>query len=147
MRLTNPPLLVPVLRAGLGMVDQALALLPQARVGFVGVSQVREHASKQVRHGVARSAGESEKARDNQCSRAGKAPLEMCHIEFRERREGDKSFVNARSTLLQPEVQRPCACRAQIVEGPMHGSRQWFRHLNEITLRQPSASRHAQRSR
>lgn len=38
-RLTNPPLLVPVLRAGLGMVDQAGALIPQARVGFVGIAR------------------------------------------------------------------------------------------------------------
>src|ERR1700752_1099846 len=38
-RLANPPLLVPVLRAGLGMVDQAHALIPEARVGFVGVSR------------------------------------------------------------------------------------------------------------
>jgi uracil phosphoribosyltransferase len=37
VRLTEPPLLVPVLRAGLGMVDQAHALIPEARVGFVGV--------------------------------------------------------------------------------------------------------------
>jgi uracil phosphoribosyltransferase len=36
-RLAKPPLLVPVLRAGLGMVDQAHALLPEARVGFVGI--------------------------------------------------------------------------------------------------------------
>ena len=36
-RLAAPPLLVPVLRAGLGMVDAAHALLPEARVGFVGV--------------------------------------------------------------------------------------------------------------
>jgi uracil phosphoribosyltransferase len=36
-RLSRPPLLVPVLRAGLGMVDQAHALIPEARVGFVGV--------------------------------------------------------------------------------------------------------------
>lgn len=35
-RLAAPPLLVPVLRAGLGMVDAALALIPEARVGFVG---------------------------------------------------------------------------------------------------------------
>jgi uracil phosphoribosyltransferase len=38
-RLAQPPLLVPVLRAGLGMVDQAHALLPEARVGFVGVTR------------------------------------------------------------------------------------------------------------
>jgi uracil phosphoribosyltransferase len=38
-RLAAPPLLVPVLRAGLGMVDQAHALIPEARVGFVGVAR------------------------------------------------------------------------------------------------------------
>lgn len=36
-KLATPPLLVPVLRAGLGMVDVAHALIPEARVGFVGV--------------------------------------------------------------------------------------------------------------
>jgi uracil phosphoribosyltransferase len=41
-RLVNPPLLVPVLRAGLGMVDQAHALIPEARVGFVGVARDEE---------------------------------------------------------------------------------------------------------
>ena len=35
-RLAAPPLLVPILRAGLGMVDAALRLIPEARVGFVG---------------------------------------------------------------------------------------------------------------
>lgn len=38
-RLANPPLLVPVLRAGLGMVDQAHALIPEAGVGFVGIAR------------------------------------------------------------------------------------------------------------
>ena len=33
----NPPLLVPVLRAGLGMLDAARKLLPEAAVGFLGV--------------------------------------------------------------------------------------------------------------
>ncbi len=33
----NPPLLVPVLRAGLGMLDAARELLPEAAVGFLGV--------------------------------------------------------------------------------------------------------------
>jgi uracil phosphoribosyltransferase len=42
VRLAKPPLLVPVLRAGLGMVDQALALLPEASVGFVGVARDEE---------------------------------------------------------------------------------------------------------
>lgn len=41
-RLAKPPLLVPVLRAGLGMVDQAHALLPEARVGFVGIVRDEE---------------------------------------------------------------------------------------------------------
>jgi uracil phosphoribosyltransferase len=36
-RLAAPPLLVPVLRAGLGMVDQAHTLIPEAEVGFVGL--------------------------------------------------------------------------------------------------------------
>jgi uracil phosphoribosyltransferase len=43
-RLAKPPLLVPVLRAGLGMVDQAHVLLPEARVGFVGVARDEETA-------------------------------------------------------------------------------------------------------
>jgi uracil phosphoribosyltransferase len=41
-RLARPPLLVPVLRAGLGMVDQAHALIPEAKVGFVGVARNEE---------------------------------------------------------------------------------------------------------
>jgi uracil phosphoribosyltransferase len=44
-RLAAPPLLVPVLRAGLGMVDQAHALIPEARVGFVGIA--RDEATHQ----------------------------------------------------------------------------------------------------
>ncbi|BBX21525.1 uracil phosphoribosyltransferase [Mycolicibacter terrae] len=44
-RLATPPLLVPVLRAGLGMVDAAHALIPEAEVGFVGV--VRDEATHQ----------------------------------------------------------------------------------------------------
>jgi uracil phosphoribosyltransferase len=44
VRLANPPLLVPVLRAGLGMVERALELLPQAHVGFVGVARDEETA-------------------------------------------------------------------------------------------------------
>jgi uracil phosphoribosyltransferase len=36
-RLESYPIIVPVLRAGLGMLDAALLLLPEARVGFVGV--------------------------------------------------------------------------------------------------------------
>ena len=39
VRLASPPLLVPVLRAGLGMVEQAHALIPEAEVGFVGVAR------------------------------------------------------------------------------------------------------------
>ncbi|QUR66574.1 uracil phosphoribosyltransferase [Mycobacterium spongiae] len=41
-RLANPVLLVPVLRAGLGMVDRALAAIPQAQVGFVGIRRDEE---------------------------------------------------------------------------------------------------------
>lgn len=38
-RLANPPLLVPVLRAGLGMADQAHRLIPEAQMGFVGLAR------------------------------------------------------------------------------------------------------------
>jgi uracil phosphoribosyltransferase len=41
-RLANPPLLVPVLRAGLGMTDSALALLPESSMGFVGLARDEE---------------------------------------------------------------------------------------------------------
>jgi uracil phosphoribosyltransferase len=40
--LANPPLLVPVLRAGLGMADAALALLPESSMGFVGLARDEE---------------------------------------------------------------------------------------------------------
>ncbi|MDG4767896.1 uracil phosphoribosyltransferase [Solwaraspora sp. WMMD406] len=42
IRLANPPLLVPVLRAGLGMADSALALLPESSMGFVGLARDEE---------------------------------------------------------------------------------------------------------
>jgi uracil phosphoribosyltransferase len=41
-RLANPPVLVPVLRAGLGMVDAAQNLIPEAQMGFVGVARDEE---------------------------------------------------------------------------------------------------------
>ncbi|MEU4801965.1 uracil phosphoribosyltransferase [Actinosynnema sp. NPDC023587] len=41
-RLANPPLLVPVLRAGLGMADQAHRLIPDAQMGFVGLARDEE---------------------------------------------------------------------------------------------------------
>ena len=37
--IADPPLLVPVLRAGLGMATAAAALLPEAQMGFVGVAR------------------------------------------------------------------------------------------------------------
>jgi uracil phosphoribosyltransferase len=40
--LANPPLLVPVLRAGLGMADQAHKLIPDAQMGFVGLARNEE---------------------------------------------------------------------------------------------------------
>ena len=42
VRVANPPLLVPVLRAGLGMSDAALALLPESSMGFVGLARDEE---------------------------------------------------------------------------------------------------------
>ncbi|MFE3058616.1 uracil phosphoribosyltransferase [Nocardia sp. NPDC059239] len=41
-RLNAPPLLVPVLRAGLGMVETAENLIPDARIGFVGLARDEE---------------------------------------------------------------------------------------------------------
>jgi uracil phosphoribosyltransferase len=41
-RVAHPPLLVPVLRAGLGMSDAALALLPESSMGFVGLARDEE---------------------------------------------------------------------------------------------------------
>jgi uracil phosphoribosyltransferase len=46
-RLADPPLLVPVLRAGLGMADAALGLMPEARMGFVGMAR-DEHTHNPV---------------------------------------------------------------------------------------------------
>jgi uracil phosphoribosyltransferase len=44
-RIAGSPVLVPVLRAGLGMAEAALGLLPRARTGFVGVARdERTHA-------------------------------------------------------------------------------------------------------
>ena len=43
--MTTPPLFVPVLRAGLGMLDAALSTLPDARIGFVGVARDEETAT------------------------------------------------------------------------------------------------------
>jgi uracil phosphoribosyltransferase len=40
--LADPPLLVPVLRAGLGMADQAHRLIPDAQMGFVGLARNEE---------------------------------------------------------------------------------------------------------
>lgn len=42
--ISNPVCLVPVLRAGIGMLDGALALLPQATVGFMGLFRDEETA-------------------------------------------------------------------------------------------------------
>jgi uracil phosphoribosyltransferase len=41
-RVRKAPLLVPVLRAGLGMSDAALALLPESSMGFVGLARDEE---------------------------------------------------------------------------------------------------------
>ncbi|MCI0583774.1 MAG: uracil phosphoribosyltransferase [Chloroflexi bacterium] len=41
-RLARAPMLVPILRAGVGMVEAALRLLPDAEVGFVGLARDEE---------------------------------------------------------------------------------------------------------
>jgi uracil phosphoribosyltransferase len=43
--IANPPLLVPVLRAGLGMAEAAFNLLPESQMGFVGLA--RDEATHQ----------------------------------------------------------------------------------------------------
>jgi uracil phosphoribosyltransferase len=42
MSIANPPLLVPVLRAGLGMAEAAFNLLPESQMGFVGIARDEE---------------------------------------------------------------------------------------------------------
>ena len=42
VRLADVPVVVPVMRAGLGMLDAALSLLPEARTGFVGMKRDEE---------------------------------------------------------------------------------------------------------
>jgi uracil phosphoribosyltransferase len=45
--IANPPLLVPVLRAGLGMAEAAFNLLPESQMGFVGLARdERTHEPK-----------------------------------------------------------------------------------------------------
>jgi len=41
-RLASVPMLVPILRAGVGMVEAALRLIPQAEVGYVGLARNEE---------------------------------------------------------------------------------------------------------
>ena len=38
-RLKNPPIIVPIIRAGLGMIDPALSMIPDAKVGFIGLAR------------------------------------------------------------------------------------------------------------
>lgn len=41
-RLKNPPIIVPIIRAGLGMIDPALSMIPDAQVGFIGLARDEE---------------------------------------------------------------------------------------------------------
>lgn len=38
-RLRTPPIIVPIIRAGLGMIDPALSMIPDAQVGFIGMAR------------------------------------------------------------------------------------------------------------
>ncbi|MBC2682143.1 uracil phosphoribosyltransferase [Corynebacterium anserum] len=38
-RLEKPPIIVPIIRAGLGMIDPALSMIPDAQVGFIGMAR------------------------------------------------------------------------------------------------------------
>ncbi|QYH20174.1 uracil phosphoribosyltransferase [Corynebacterium aquatimens] len=39
VRLQTPPIIVPIIRAGLGMIDPALSMIPDAQVGFIGMAR------------------------------------------------------------------------------------------------------------
>lgn len=41
-RLKTPPIIVPIIRAGLGMIDPALSMIPDAQVGFIGMARDEE---------------------------------------------------------------------------------------------------------
>jgi len=49
-RLSREVVLVPVLRAGLGMLDSILQLIPRARVGFIGLKRQEETLAAQFYH-------------------------------------------------------------------------------------------------
>jgi len=49
-RLKREVVLVPVLRAGLGMLDSILQLIPKARVGFIGLKRQEETLAAQFYH-------------------------------------------------------------------------------------------------
>lgn len=38
-RLKRPPIIVPIIRAGLSMIDPALSMIPDAQVGFIGMAR------------------------------------------------------------------------------------------------------------
>ncbi|WP_297188590.1 uracil phosphoribosyltransferase [uncultured Corynebacterium sp.] len=41
-QLRKPPIIVPIIRAGLGMIDPALSMIPDAQVGFIGLARDEE---------------------------------------------------------------------------------------------------------
>ncbi|MCF4006011.1 uracil phosphoribosyltransferase [Corynebacterium uropygiale] len=41
-RLENPPIIVPIIRAGLSMIEPALSMIPDAQVGFIGLARDEE---------------------------------------------------------------------------------------------------------
>ncbi|MDY3126531.1 MAG: uracil phosphoribosyltransferase [Corynebacterium sp.] len=41
-RLAHPPIIVPIIRAGLGMIDPALSMIRDAEVGFIGMARNEE---------------------------------------------------------------------------------------------------------
>ncbi|MBM6700107.1 uracil phosphoribosyltransferase [Bifidobacterium pullorum subsp. saeculare] len=44
------PIIVPVLRAGLGMLDGMMKMIPSAEVGFLGMKRDEEHPTQQITH-------------------------------------------------------------------------------------------------
>src|SRR5699024_1304131 len=41
-RLLDPPIIVPIIRAGLGMIDPSLSMIPDAQVGCIGMARNEE---------------------------------------------------------------------------------------------------------
>lgn len=86
--------LVPVLRAGLGMADGLLELVPSARIGHVGV--YRDHATREARSPTTTPAPTPKPARESRWP-FRRAALSRCRTGGRRRRRGRGRCSSSRS--------------------------------------------------